>query len=107
MELIFTQLIIVKRFFNVMLSFLICVSRHAQITQNKRFAISLQYIKRKVNDKVDFLHAGKHENLLQVDTMILLETVKHFQSSQNSKFTMAVQISKKEVRGEVDFVPAD
>ena len=60
-----------------------------------------------MNDKVDFLHAGKHENLLQIDTMILLEIVKHFQSSQNSKFTMAVQISKKEVRGEVDFLPAD
>ena len=78
MKLIFTVLIIVKRFFNVILSFLMCVARQAQITRNKTFAISVQYLKREVNDKVDFLHAGKHENLLQIDTMILLEIVKHF-----------------------------
>ena len=75
-----------------------CVARHAQITQNKKFAISLQYLKKEVNDKVDLLHAGKHENLIQIDTMILMEMVKHFQSSQNSKFT----ISRK-----VDFLHTD
>ena len=80
-----------------------CVARHAQITQNRKFAISLQYLKRQVNDEVDFLHAGKHENLLQINTMILMEMVKYFQSSQNSKFTMSVQQLKKEVRDEVDF----
>ena len=37
----FSPLIIVKRFFKVILSFLMC-ARHAQITQNKKFAISLQ-----------------------------------------------------------------
>ena len=30
---------------------------------NKKFAISLQYLKKEVNDEVDFLYAGKHENL--------------------------------------------
>ena len=69
--------------------------------------ISLQYLKREVNDEVDFLHAGKHENLQQIDTMILMEMVKHFQSSQNSKFTMPVQYLKKEVRDEVDFLYVD
>ena len=63
--------------------------------QNKNFAISLQYLKREVNDKVDVLHAGKHENLLQIDTVILTEMVKHFQSSQNGKFTLSVQYLKK------------
>ena len=77
-----------------------CVARHAQITQNRKFAISLQYLKREVNDEVDFLHAGKHENLLQIDT---IEMVKHFQSSQNSKFTMSVQYLKIEDRGKLIF----
>ena len=84
-----------------------CAARHAQIIQNKKFAISLIHLKGEVNDKVDFLHAGKHENLLQIDTMILMEMVKHFQSSQNSKFTMSVQYLKKEVRDKVDFLHAD
>ena len=38
-----------------------------------------------MNDEVGFLHAGKHENLLQIDTMILMGMVKHFQTCQNSK----------------------
>ena len=41
------------------------MARRAQITQNKMVANSLQYLKKEVNDQVDFLHAGKHENLLQ------------------------------------------
>ena len=41
-----------------------CVVRHAQINQNKKFAISLQYPKTEVNDEADVLHAGKHESLL-------------------------------------------
>ena len=40
-----------------------CVAWQAQIAQNKNFVISLQYLKKEVNNKVDFLHAGKHENL--------------------------------------------
>ena len=80
-----------------------CVTRHAQITQNKKLAIFVQYLKREVNDKVDFLHAGKHENLLRIDTMILMEIVKHLQSSQNSKFTMSAQYLKKEDRDKLTF----
>ena len=76
-------------------------------TQNKKFAISLQYLEKELNEKVDFVHAGKHENLLQIGTMILMEMVKHFQSSQNRKFIMPVQYLKKEVRDEVDFLHAD
>ena len=77
------------------------------ITQNNKFDISLQYLKKEVNDEVDFLHARQHENLLQIDTIILMETVKHSQSSQNSKFAMSVQYLKKEVTDEVDFLHAD
>ena len=73
----------------------------------QKTAISPQYLKTEVNDEVDFLHAGKNENLLQIDTMILMEMVKNFQSSQNSKFTMSVQYLKKEDRDEIDFWHAD
>ena len=33
---------------------------------NKKFAISLQYLKKEMNDEVDFLYAGKHENLINL-----------------------------------------
>ena len=46
------------------------MSRHAQITQNNKFSISLEYRKKEVRDKVDFLHADEHESSLQIDIMI-------------------------------------
>ena len=82
------------------------MARHVQITQNK-LAISLQYCKKELIDEVDFLHADKHENLLQIDSMILMGMVKHSQSFQNSKFAMSLQYLKKEVKDEVDFLHAD
>ena len=68
-----------------------CVAKHAQITQNNKFAIPLQYLKKEVSDVVDFLHADKHESLLQINTVIFLGMVKHSQSSQKSKFAMPLQ----------------
>ena len=47
-----------------------CVARHAQITKNNKSAISLQHIKKEVSDAVNFLHADKHESLLQIDNKI-------------------------------------
>ena len=73
----------------------------------QKFSISLQNLKKEVNDKVDFLHAGKHENVLQIDALIMIEMVKHFQSSKNSNFTMSVQYLIKEDRNEVDFLYTD
>ena len=83
------------------------MARHAQITQNNKFAISLQYIKKKVSGEVDCLHAYKHQSFLQIKTMILMGMVKHSPSSYNSKFAMFLQYLKKEVRDEVDFLHAD
>ena len=75
----------VKGFLKLILSFyhFKCVARHAEITQNNEFAISL---KKEASDEV----AEKHENLLQIDTMIFMGLVKHSQSSQKSKFAMSL-----------------
>ena len=84
------------------------MARHAQVTQNNKFAISLQYLQKEVSDEVHFLHADKHNNSsLQIYAMILLEMVKHSQSSQNRKFAMSLQYLKKEVKHEVDFLHAE
>ena len=52
-----------------------CVTRHSQSTQNNKFAISLQYLKKELSDEVDFLLADKHERLLQIDPLILMGMV--------------------------------
>ena len=68
-----------------------CVTRHAQITWNNKFAISLQH-KKEVSDAVDFLHADKHESLLKIDIKIFfMGLIKYSQSSQNSEFAMSLQ----------------
>ena len=46
------------------------MAKDSQITEKNKFAISLQYLKKEVSDKVDFLHADKYEIYLQIDTMI-------------------------------------
>ena len=67
------------------------MARHAQITQNNKFAVSLQYLKKELSHDVDFVQADKHESLLQIDSMIWMGMVKHSQSSKNSKFAMSLQ----------------
>ena len=34
--------------------------QHSQISQNSKFAMYLQYLKKAARDEVDFLHADKH-----------------------------------------------
>ena len=63
----------------------------------------MQYLKKEVSYEIDFLHVDKHESLLQIDTITLIEIVKHSQSSQNSEVTMSLQYLKKEVRKGVHF----
>ena len=47
---------------------MVVIARHTQSTQNQNFAKSLQYLKKYGSDKVDFLHAEKHETFqFQVD----------------------------------------
>ena len=40
--------------------------KHSQSSQNSKFAMSLQYLKKEVKDEVDFLHADKHQSFLKV-----------------------------------------
>ena len=47
-----------------------CVAKHVQSSQNNKFAISMQYLKKEMSDEVDFLRADKHESFLQINTMI-------------------------------------
>ena len=41
--------------------------KHSQSSQNSKFAMSLQYLKKEVRDEVDFLHVDKHQSFQQVD----------------------------------------
>ena len=40
---------------------------HFQSSQNSKFTMSVQYLKKQDRDENDFLHAEKHQRGLQVD----------------------------------------
>ena len=83
------------------------MARHAQVTQNNKFSIFLEYYKKELSDEANFLHTDKHKSLLQIESMILMEIVKYSQYSGNSKFVISLQYLKKEVKDKVDFLHAD
>ena len=46
---------------------LIGIVKDSQSSQNNKFTMSLQYLKKEVRDEVDFWHVDKHQSFLQVD----------------------------------------
>ena len=83
------------------------MARHPQITQNNKFAIPLQYLKNEMSDEVNFLHADKDKNQIQIDTVIFMEMAKHSKNFQHSTYAMSLQYLRKEDRDEVDCLHAD
>ena len=90
--------------------------KHFQSSQNSKFAVFLQCLKKEVPDEVNFLHPDKHESFLQVDfntlgikisekviLSLLMRMVKHLQTAQSNMFTISIQYVKKEVRNGVHF----
>ena len=43
------------------------IVKHFPSSQNSKFAMSLQYLKKKLDMKLIFWHANKHQSFLQVD----------------------------------------
>ena len=94
--------------------------KHSQSSKNSKFAMSLQYLKTKVRDEVDFLHADKHQSFLQVDfntlvikvsykviLSLLMCMIKYSQSTQSNKFAISLQYLRKEVWDRFHFLLAD
>ena len=95
-----------KVFYEAIESFWVCVTRLVQSTQNNKFAISLQYLKKNGKNKVDFLLADKHQRFLQIETIILGGVARHAQITKNNKFAISLQYLKKDVSVEGDFLHA-
>ena len=83
--MIFRVKLNIKVFYKLVVSSLLIIARHAQSTQNNIFVISMQYLKKEDRDKVDFLHADKHQTILQVDTINPGAMTRSTQITKNSK----------------------
>ena len=95
-EVDFWHEINIEVFYKLILSFVVCVIRHAQNTQNNKFAISLQCLEENVKDEVDLLPADKLQRFLQIDLIILGVCVASYaEITQNNKFATCLQYLKK------------
>ena len=90
--------------------------KHCQISQNSKFAMSLQYLIKEVRDEVDILHSYKHKSFLYIDFKILgiiisckvtltlfMGKIKHSQVLKVTSLKYLCSISKKEVGMEFIF----
>ena len=55
-----------QKYYKLIVSFWLVTATYGQSTQNGKFLISLQCLKKK-GDEVDCLHADKYQTLLQLD----------------------------------------
>ena len=69
--------------------------KHSQITQSKKFTISLQYLEKEVMDGVHFMHADKHQSFYNLALLFLMEVTRHVQSTQNRKLVIFLQYLKE------------
>ena len=78
---------------------LVGIVKHCQSSQEGKFAMSLQYLKKEARDDVGFLHTDRLQSFLQVEfntlgikvsykviLLVLMGMVKHSQSTQSNKF---------------------
>ena len=69
--------------------------KHSQITQNNKFAISLQCLKKEVRNRGDFWHTDKRQNFYKLVLSFLMGVARHFQNNQNRKLVIFLQYIKK------------
>ena len=68
-----------------------------QITQRNKFAISLQYLKKKVSNGDHFWHADKRQSFYKSILSFLMEVARHVQNTQNRKLVIFLQYFRKNV----------
>ena len=96
------------------------IYKHSQSSQNSMFSMSLLFLKKEVEDEVNFLHVDKYQSFLQVDfntlsinvsykviLSLLMGMIKYSQSTQSNKFAIFLQYLKKELRNGAHFLHAN
>ena len=87
----------IKVSYKVILSLLMGMIKYSQNNRRNKFAISLQYLKKEVRNRVHFLHADKHQSFYKFTLSFSAEVARHIQSIQNRKLVMFLQYREKKV----------
>ena len=95
MKLIFCTQISMKACYKLILSLLMDMIKHSQITQINKSAISLQYLKKKLGMEVVFWHADKRQSFYKLVLSFLMEAARLVHNTQNRKLVIFLQYIKK------------
>ena len=100
-----------ERFLQIDTLILMEMFKYCQSSQNSKFAVTLQHLKKEVRDESDFLHADKHQSFLQFDfnnlgikisykviLSLLMGMIRYPQRTQCNKYLLSLQYLKEEVR---------
>ena len=87
----------IKDFYKLVVMLLLVIARHAQNTQNNKFLISSQYLRKEGKDEREFLH----QTILQIDTINLggHDQAMPAQSTQSNKVCKNSAISQERNEG--------
>ena len=96
----------IEVFYKLILSYWVCVSSHAQSSQNKNFTYLCNSPK-KVGNNLNFLATNKYQHFLQIDNITLDVHNLPSQITLNNKFAISLQYPKENVKGEIDVLPVD
>ena len=107
MKCIFDMQISIIVFYNLLLSFWVCITRHGQSTQNERFAYLCNFSRKIRVMKLIFSLEIDMKVTCKLTVSLWVCESRHAQSTQNNKFALSLEYLKKNMKDEVDFWPAD
>ena len=108
MKFIFGMQINIKVFCRlILLTFWVCVTRHAQSTQNKKFPYLCNISRKAWEMKLIICRQINAKYFYKVVVSLWLCIARYAQGTQNNKFTVSLQYLKENVKDGVYFLPAD
>ena len=79
------------------LSLLMDMTKHSQITQGNDFTTSLQHLKKGVKNEDHFWHSDKRQSLYRLVLSFFMEVAIHLQITQNRKLVIFLEHIKKKL----------
>ena len=89
--------------FKVAVSFVLVIARYAQSTENSKFVIFFEYLKKEGRDEVDLFDADKHQTFPQVDPIRLSEYGKACPNYKITSLQNLCDISRKKWQMKLNF----
>ena len=107
MKCVFGMRMNIEVFYKFILSFCVCVVKHAQSTQIKKFLYILCISRKTWEMNLVFCPQINTNVFYNLIVSLWVCVARHTQSTQNSKFAISSQYLRENVKNEVDFLPAD